>query len=220
MQATAKSSRAPEDIQNSAIPRRAGKPGPVGRLQGGPPKLLQTGELKPSARISDATKPPSRAQRMRQAANVSSNAKGPHSYGGHGLETSHLQHKHNSASQNPLHYKNKTMSNISIIDRISERQNRMEEKYFSSKLKQQMKAGVNSEAATHSGANGFGKGLKPEGRPGGHGGKSVGPEHRRALPREQLQDVRKKGGKIASDYSVTQSGHKNTVAREPRGTVQ
>lgn len=77
------------------------------------------------------------------------------------------------------------MSNISIIDRISERQNRMEEKYFSSKLKQQMKVGVNSEAATHSGANGFGKGLKSEGRTG-LGGKSVGPEHRRAMPREQM----------------------------------
>ena len=65
----------------------------------------------------------------------------------------------------------------------------MEEKYFSSKLKQQMKAGVNSEAATntHSGANGFGKGLKSEGRTG-LGGKSVGPEHRRAMPREQLQE--------------------------------
>lgn len=31
------------------------------------------------------------------------------------------------------------MSNISILDRISERQNRMEEKYFSSKLKAQLK---------------------------------------------------------------------------------
>jgi hypothetical protein len=31
---------------------------------------------------------------------------------------------------NALHMKNKTMSNISIIDRISERTNRMAEKYF------------------------------------------------------------------------------------------
>ena len=31
--------------------------------------------------------------------------------------------------------KNKTLSNISIIDRISERQNRMEEKYFNNKIK-------------------------------------------------------------------------------------
>ena len=36
---------------------------------------------------------------------------------------------------NALHMKNKTMSNISIIDRISERQNRMEEKYFNQEIK-------------------------------------------------------------------------------------
>jgi len=45
-----------------------------------------------------------------------------------------------SAINNPLHLKNKTMSNISIIDRISERQNRMEEKYFNHNIKQKRKS--------------------------------------------------------------------------------
>ena len=112
------------------------------------------------------------------------------------------------------------MSNISIIDRISERQNRMEEKYFSSKLKQQMKAGVNSEAATHSGAKGFGRGLKPEGRIGGMGGKSVGPEHRRAMPREQ-QEARRKGVLASNDYQGNQMSKKDIGGnRDVRAAVQ
>ena len=47
----------------------------------------------------------------------------------------------------PGRHQNKTMSNISILDRISERANRMEEKYFSSKLKAQLhrnEVGANS----------------------------------------------------------------------------
>ena len=50
-----------------------------------------------------------------------------------------------SAINNPLHLKNKTMSNISIIDRISERQNRMEEKYFNHNIKQKRKSTNNQQ---------------------------------------------------------------------------
>lgn len=38
------------------------------------------------------------------------------------------------------------MSNISIIDRISERQNRMEEKYFNQDIKQKRKSATNQHS--------------------------------------------------------------------------
>lgn len=51
---------------------------------------------------------------------------------GHGAM---LGQNSNNSCEPHLQFKNKTMSNITIIDKISERQQRMEEKYFGQNAK-------------------------------------------------------------------------------------
>ena len=62
------------------------------------------------------------------------------------LKVDNGSHGNQAEIANALHMKNKTMSNISIIDRISERQNRMEEKYFNQEIKQKRKSATNQNS--------------------------------------------------------------------------
>lgn len=71
--------------------------------------------------------------------------------GNFGKIRSKLNEAQNNANRtdiaNALHMKNKTMSNISIIDRISERTNRMAEKYFpNNNVKSKRKSTTNQQS--------------------------------------------------------------------------